>query len=1127
MAEQQKVFKPYRYYEGTCSVKDFLKELAKVLSVGVRSSEIKDSSGNTLLEPLVLQSKNWDIVYPAPDSSFTADLNNLTADEYKAKINNQIAQISDTVILKTDTTPIEINSKGSDDIAIDPDVNKESLSMYLEIYKPTYVANPEGYPLDCERDGIIPKVITKKMYEDAFKTKKRIEETVTLKTNDCCEIDESTTVGNGIKTYTNYSECLLTVTKIINAYNGDAGIDGFYMPQIPGMGTADLSFNKTEIMNIKSKDNELYNIIREILNIDDVSYQKITTLKFNVSCVNPDEYELSIQSETVKNIYTILKDTTYELQEAEKTDTIINNIIPEYFIDGIYIPLSNDLWEYDPKVLNNRGIKFLSDIVGDMAVNGSIVIRYDIAKPEDKYVSKRTFMLNNHYCLMRIFDELNEDGNGPSQTTYDDNGAIIVQRAHVSEWAKLSWYKDFEEVYKDDIDADSPTTNITDGTLYVPLETPGLNSETKLRYWINTNNDRFNMVIMGNASLDFIKDRHLTSVCCCGKIDSFENSIMDVAGNFMLFTSSSTEPCKTTMDTEKKYDSISYDGRDYSKPEFASFLADAYKTPCIDGFTEYYIHLPDGRYFDKDKWPKYMIIDTAGNPVIDLTTVYRISYLTNNEAKITIHDAYDTTHSLVISYSYYTEKITFNSGVTRDIFGNVESVDKPDAWGNNTSDGVTSVMMYHTKSKAYYQKHQIMFTTTEEYMSKKMYGKSQYTGEYYADRVKVTHGNDGPRGMLNDILVIDNSSLYPFDELVINKDFEKDPNDYEETYVYFPITAPFSPLSDSPNARYGFAIKKKEVEPKWTDEHTIVDMAIQELTSIANEAWWGITTDIFPTSVTTNGCSVLWEVVEGSEWYGNEANKTGYTPIDLCLTYSPEYHGTESMPVSEYKIPDDALTAVSDASYSGSKLVSRAMFDPSKFTIDAAAQKMYYGVASAVPDVLEDDVMRVVVEPDNNTGSYAHADYIYPISNFLYCGEITNTGAPCDVQLKDAAPGKYLIVYGAAENGNLSLIKNYGYLKITQDMIKYPCEVHVMIASGSGHLETDAIVPLSYGSSTTVKFKPDTGWRVDSVKTEDSDGNTNIISTSDITSDGGVYSVTLTNITRDTTVLINLASDSL
>lgn len=1127
MAEKQKQrFKPYRYYEGTCSIKDFLKELAKVLSVGVRSSEIKDTEGNILLDPMVLQSKNWDIVYPAPNSDFTGDMENLTAEEYKEKINNQVSQISDTVILKTTTTPVEISKSEIDDIAIDPDVNKESLTMYLEIYKPTYVANPENYPLDCEREGIIPKVITQEMYEEAFKIKKRIEETVTLKANiDCCNLSETTVIKNGTKSYDSYSACLLIVTKIINAFNGDAGAHGFYMPQISGMGTADLEFNKSEIMNIKSKDNELYNLIREVLNIDDSNYQKITTLKFNVACISSDLFELSIQSDTIKSIYTIINGSTYKLKEADG-DTIVSKVIPEYFIDGIYIPLAPDLWEYDTKVPDNRGIKFLSDITGDIEVNGNIVIRYDVAKPEDEYISDRTYMLNNHYCLMRIYDELNEDGTGPSITTYDDNGAISVQRAHISDWAKLSWYKDFEEIYKDDIDADAPTTKITDGTLYVPLETPGLSSETKLRYWINTNNDRFNLIVMGNASLDYLKDRHLTAACSCGKIDSFDNSIVDVAGNFMLFTSSSTEPCKTTMERERKYSEVNYNGRDYTKPEFLTFLSEAYKVPCVDGYTEYYINLPEGRYFDKEKWPKYMIIDSMNNPVTDLATVYRINYTADNEAKITIHSAYDSTYTLVLSYAYYTTRINFISGVKRDIFGNVESVDKIDTWGKNTSDGVTSVMMYHTRSKAYFQKHQIMFTTTEEYMSKKMYGKSQYTGEYYADRIKITHGNDGPRGMMNDILVIDNSSLYPFDELVINKDFEKDPNDYEETYVYFPITAPYSPLSDSPNARYGFAIKEKEVEPKWTDEHVILDMAAQELTNIANEAWWGITKDIYPISITSNGCTVLWEIVEGSEWYERESNKNKYSPIDLCLT-SAGYRGDEAMPISVENIDSTAVTPSADSSYTGSRLISKAKLDPTKFTLPSGTEKMYYGISDAIPELLEGDGIRIVVEPDNNTGAYMHANYIYPISDFLYCGEVTNTADPCEVSLKDAAPGKYLILYAVTESGNISHIGGAGALEITQDMIKYPCEVHVMIATGSGKLNCKEISEVSYGSTSIVSFTPETNWTLENVKLQYPDGTETTVEETNIeTLSSGGYNVTVSDITKDITVMINLKTDA-
>ena len=173
MSEQK--YKSYRYYEGLCSTKDIVKELAKVLSIGVRSNEVKDETGNVLLEPFILQSKNWDIVYPAPDSTITVDWSNMTAEEYKAKILNQVSQISDTVILKTTTTPVEVE-KAVDDLVEDSDVLKESLTMYLELYKPTYIANAEEYPLDCERQGIIPKVITKSMHEDALSITKRIEE---------------------------------------------------------------------------------------------------------------------------------------------------------------------------------------------------------------------------------------------------------------------------------------------------------------------------------------------------------------------------------------------------------------------------------------------------------------------------------------------------------------------------------------------------------------------------------------------------------------------------------------------------------------------------------------------------------------------------------------------------------------------------------------------------------------------------------------------------------------------------------------------------------------------------------------------------------------------------------------
>ena len=107
-------YKVFKYYEGMCSSSDFPKEIAKVLALGVKSKAVKDIDGKVLEEPFVYRTKNWDIVYPEPDSNLNIDINNLTTDEYKAKIENQVNKISDTVILKTDTTPKDIDTEYMD-----------------------------------------------------------------------------------------------------------------------------------------------------------------------------------------------------------------------------------------------------------------------------------------------------------------------------------------------------------------------------------------------------------------------------------------------------------------------------------------------------------------------------------------------------------------------------------------------------------------------------------------------------------------------------------------------------------------------------------------------------------------------------------------------------------------------------------------------------------------------------------------------------------------------------------------------------------------------------------------------------------------------------------------------------
>lgn len=1119
MSEQK--YKSYRYYEGLCSTKDIVKELAKVLSIGVRSNEVKDVEGNTLLPPFILQSKNWDIVYPKPDSTINIDWDNMTADEYKAKILNQVNQISDTVILKTETTPVEVNT-AADDLVEDNDTLKKSLTMYLEIYKPTYVANPEEYPLDCEREGVIPKVITKDMYKNALSVTKRIEEVITLPENDCCTITPLDETNKNTIIYTISSEFKLIISKIISIYGENAEKEGFYAPTIAGASTAELEFDKTKILEIKAKDNDLYNAIRSTLNVDDNQFQSFTTLKFQAVYENDDRYILSVEAITTKNVYTV--SGTYVIKEASEQDNIITTVIPEYYIDGVYIPLDSSLWQYDPAVLNNRGIQFLTPITGDIAKNGNIVLRYDVEKEAHEEVSERTYMLNNHYLLMRLFDDLNDEGDGPSETVYNDKGEVVVQRAHVSDFCKLSWYQDFEEIYQDEVDADVSTNTVSDGTLLVPLQTAGLNGETKIRYWLNTNNDRFDLIIMGNPSLDYSRDRHLISACYCGKIDSFDFSVNDTAGNFALFVSSSTEPCKSELTKEKNYSSIDYTGNDYTSPEFTAFLQNAYSNKCIEGVTEYYVQLPEGRYYNKSLWPKYIILDANGIPVTELKTVYQINYVEDNQAVISIHQSYDSNYTLYIGYPYYEEKVVLNSGVERDLFGNVVNVKKTDTYGLNTSDGTTSIMMYHTQSKAYYQKHHMMFTTTEEYMSKVMYGKSMYTNEYYADRIKVTHGNDGPRGMLNDMLVIDNSSLYPFDELVINKDFEKDPEEYEETYVYFPVTAPFSPLSDSPNARYGVAIKKNEIEPNFADEKKIVEIAIDELRLLANESWWGISSNIYPLSKTSNGSTVLWSVAPNSKWMETEDNKTEYNPIDVKLV-STGLKGDSTSPLTAETIDSSKLSSVD--SFAGSKLASQVEFDVTGFTADTSSNKIYYGVIAKQPEINEDAVIKVKMTPPNNEGVYATEDYYYGVEGVPFCGEISNSSGTEILELKNAKPGYKFIVYEVEEAGDNYLIKKFGTCDLTQDLIKYPCEVKIGITKGSGLLKTTPISVINYGEDYSATIQPDTGWEVDKVEINTSDGTTKTMTKDQLTKSGNDYIINISDVIRDTDINVIFTSGTI
>lgn len=1078
-------YKVFKYYEGLCSSSDFPKEIAKVLALGVKTKAVKDVDGNVIEEPFILKSKNWDVVYPQPDSSLGLDLNNLTTEEYKRKIDNQVAKIADTVILKTTTTPKELSDEEIDDLTVDSDSNKASLTMYLEIYKPSYIVNPEEYPLDCERKGITPKLITKGMYENSFKEQQSIEEYIY--TSPICAVDkkDDTTIGSVELTY---DACDGYVSKLNNIF----GNTSFSVPSTDGS-TTSLEINSAYLAKIKQDDAELYELILNTLDggegIEPKTYSLLNTMTIEIT---KEDTVYTMIFEGVKKLttYTITKNSVFTTKNVP-----IEDLSPEFYLDGIYIPLSTTLYHSD-----GQRIIFDDNISFEASRDGVMVIRYTYEVSGNDVIPDRITMLNNHHVLMRLFDRINEDGSGPMDNVYNSSGEIVQTNSHISPWSKLSWFRDFEEVMIDSVDTDPSLSSIHDGTVFVPLETTGLNADTKMRYWINTNNDRFSVVVMGNPSLDYERDRHLISACYCGRIDSFENSLNDTAGNFALFTSSSTEPCNTTLTMEKvTYDMANYSlteeeilAQSYNQTEFTDFVTNdcAWSSPCGNNQV-YYIQLTDKNYFNREKWPKYVIVNSSGKPVTPLMSAYKRNFIMKDGKadllQLTVdptYVTYDDTYTIFVCFSHYQEKFVINSGVSRDVFGNVIDVDKINDYGINTSDGVTSIMMYHTWSKAYYQRHHMMFATTEEYMSKVMYGKSSYTGEYYADRIKVTHGNDGPRGTLSDLLIIDSSSLYALDELVINKDFEKDPTEYEETFIYFPVSAPFSPLSDSPNSRYGVAIKKKEVEPDYADEELILKIAMNELGRLAEEAWWPVDKNIIPRDKTTNGCSVYWSIVPNSAWVGTEATPSTYVPVQLAVINTSEYQGDLNSPITpstDVILEQGTLKADTTTSYLGI----------TGFTANEG-EKILYGISNTdIASFGANAQIKAVL----HDGTSENEVFEYKIAGVPYTAEIgTVLPADTDVALIDAAPDKYLVLYSVKEETVLDVEKNsitkFACVPLKDEahdknwLLQYPCTMNIYIEGGKGAMLYDGqtvnsvTTSVEYGGSFTLPLIAATGYSI-------------------------------------------------
>ena len=744
--------KDFRYYEFYTDSENFVRDVTRLLALGMTTEAVVDGEGNTVKPSLPMVDSSWQIVYPAVDKREfpnVEDWDRLTPAEYEEVTKWQLAQIKDTAIIKTTTTP-KVVDNATAGFGFDDDSNKSTCTMYLEIYMPPYLCDTETDDPLLQREGKIPEVINRRGFK-------------------------------------------------------------------------------------------------------------------------PEKYNMKV----IRNYY---------------------------------------------------------------------------------------------HAFFRIFDHINEEGTGPMSNDIDPvTNEIIRWNARSSEWSKLSWYTDFEDVYISELTG-KPERGMLDGMVRLPVE-PGISMQTKIKLWGNVNRDRLVLACMGSPNIDFGDERYLIGCAYIGAIDSFDFSINDVAGNFGIFTTSSSIPSigETTINTRPSRQAglpvyvkdnkgnLVVDGNvpvdttsgnmyagatnvagydlqqlpntidsnivkefKMSLPVLRDVPRETNKADGGDNWGTTYIdtatiklsmkmdHIPNKDnwgtvkhysvdYVDIDGVAKTITLDRSiANKSIEITA-FTLDVDPNNRKNVTviinteqllkeIRTAYGIPVEITAvsflsltkiraAFSLYTQYITQTGGVTRDKFGNIVSIEYRTRYGENSANSTTDFAMYHTYGKDYFQKHHFMFTSTEEFMQKELYGKSIYTGEYFADRIKVVHGAEGPRGILKGMITIDNSSLYAFDELIVNKDFKKYDDEPEELFVYLPITAPYCPFANSPNGRHGIGILKEIRYPVPESDEDYVAYAIRELEKKYGDLQY-VTDDIPLISESEYGVPITWESSDSAITIKDEAAVT-------------------------------------------------------------------------------------------------------------------------------------------------------------------------------------------------------------------------------------------------------------
>lgn len=131
----------------------------------------------------------------------------------------------------------------------------------------------------------------------------------------------------------------------------------------------------------------------------------------------------------------------------------------------------------------------------------------------------------------------------------------------------------------------------------------------------------------------------------------------------------------------------------------------------------------------------------------------------------------------------------------------------PQTYGERTSNGIDTVMVFKTRSGLRYQQHELAFVTQRPQMTleDKGFNPSAWTEKYHLSPIYVVHGYEGYRGMLEDVLGVQAHNVVHLDEFLITY-----PDGGEDRYKFFNLNpSGRNPIKNaSPNSGYSIAIRK-------------------------------------------------------------------------------------------------------------------------------------------------------------------------------------------------------------------------------------------------------------------------------------------------------------------------------